>query len=172
VLASPCQRVDPLPARARARAQWLMTNMTETADGSPLGGPRVKRTALFDWGHRADGTGAIKVGLLAVSENWLEGCHMVGSGEVAYEDYIVAARRAATELRAAGAELVIAITHSRLENDYKLTKVCLSGVCVCVCMCVCVFVLCDTVCVCACARACVCVCVWCGVRVDVVDRGC
>lgn len=110
--------------------KWLMTNMTEAATGLPMGGRKVARTALFDWGgvHGSIISGesmlptSIKVGILAVSENWLTSCSQLNPGEIIYEDYIQSAKKAAIDLRARGAEIVLAITHNRLENDYKLTE--------------------------------------------------
>ena len=114
--------------------QWLMTNMTEVETGLPLGGERVARTALFPWGGTADGVGAVMVGLLAVSEDWIDTCHRVPHGAVVYEDFITAGRRAAVTLRAQGAEVVLALCHSRLDNDYKLAQV---HPCVCMCVWLC-----------------------------------
>ena len=105
------------------QTKWIMTNMTETATGLPLGGKGVVRTALFDWnGSSSKGPLPIKVGILAVSEDWLKGCGHLKPGELAYEDYIKSAKAAALDLRSRGAEVVLALTHSRLSNDYELTK--------------------------------------------------
>jgi len=108
--------------------KWLMTNMSEGGSGLPLGGDIVDRTALFDWdtSQRMDNgrvvNSVVKVGLLAVSENWLPFCSQLKPGELVYEDYIESARKAARDLKNRGAEVVLAITHNRLDNDYKLTK--------------------------------------------------
>ena len=100
-----------------------MSNISEANDPNiPMGGAVVSRKALFPWGGTADGQGALRVGLLAVSENWLEGCSQLKPGELIYSDYIAVAKKTATELRAEGAEVVIAITHSREPNDLRLTK--------------------------------------------------
>ena len=104
--------------------QWLMSNMSEAATGEPLGGAKyTARTALFDWGEDfPEGSGKIKVGILAVSEDWLKECSQVKPGELVYEDYIESAKKYARELKQQGAEVVLAITHNRLANDYTLTK--------------------------------------------------
>lgn len=99
-------------------SQWIMTNMTETATGLPVGGERTKRTVLVDWALTPDTS--VKVGLLAVSENWLKSCNQLKKGDLSYEDYIESARAAAKQLKNDGAVLVICLGHNRLENDYKL----------------------------------------------------
>ncbi len=107
---------------------WIMTNMTEADGKTPLGGEFVQKTVLVDWDCSkkvADGTireAIIKVGLLAVSEDWLKNCSQIKRGELLYEDFIESARNAARDLRARGAEVVLAVTHSRLANDYKLME--------------------------------------------------
>lgn len=111
-----------------SETQWISTNMTEVATGYPMGGSQVSRYALFEWGGEF-GTAletekpksrAIKVGLLAVSENWLSQCSQLPPNTLAYEDYIESAKKTAKFLRQNGAEIVLAITHNRLSNDYKL----------------------------------------------------
>ena len=54
-----------------SETQWLCSNMTEVATGLPMGGAKVRRHALVHWETGQDGP-PIKVGLLAVSENWLK----------------------------------------------------------------------------------------------------
>ena len=103
--------------------QWVMSNMTEKSTGDPLGGKGVVKTALFDWdGSSAKGKLPIRVGILAVSENWLDGCGNINPADFEYEDYIESARAAARSLKSRGAEVVLALTHSRLNKDYELTK--------------------------------------------------
>eukprot|EP01036_Dinobryon_divergens_P040848 gene40848-54065_t len=53
-----------------SETQWLSSNITEVATGLPMGGDRVRRHALVHW-ETGQGGPPIKVGLLAVSENWL-----------------------------------------------------------------------------------------------------
>eukprot|EP01036_Dinobryon_divergens_P036504 gene36504-47549_t len=72
-----------------SEAQWLCSNMTEVATGLPMGGAKVRRHALVHWETGQDGP-PIKVGLLAVSENWLKSCSQLPSGVLQYEDYVEA----------------------------------------------------------------------------------
>mmetsp|Transcript_41573 Transcript_41573/g.130206 ORF Transcript_41573/g.130206 Transcript_41573/m.130206 type:complete len:379 (-) Transcript_41573:84-1220(-) len=78
------------------------------ADGEPLGGA-VKKV-ITDW----DG---VKVGIIGASENWLPGCSKLAEGEAAYLDVIEESNRLCAEMRAEGVEVILAVTHSRLEND-------------------------------------------------------
>jgi 5'-nucleotidase len=111
-----------------SKTTWIMTNMTEKDGVTPAGGPDVKKTVLVDWpASEKLATGkvksaTVKVGLLAVSENWIENCSQLKTGELLYEDFIASAKKAAKELRAQGAEIVLALSHSRLENDYKIAS--------------------------------------------------
>ena len=75
-----------------------------------------------DYGSADHQAKPIKVGLLAVSENWLKSCSQLLPGELEYEDFIESARITAKYLISQGAEVVLAITHSRLQNDYKLME--------------------------------------------------
>mmetsp|Transcript_14164 Transcript_14164/g.23565 ORF Transcript_14164/g.23565 Transcript_14164/m.23565 type:complete len:553 (-) Transcript_14164:267-1925(-) len=109
----------PFEDYPETKAQWIMTNMTETASGLPLGGKWAKKSALVDW------TGAkgecVKVGIIGVSEDWLKGCSQLKPNEITYEDFIESARTNAKELKAQGADIVLALTHCRLKNDRILT---------------------------------------------------
>ncbi|KAJ1459741.1 Metallo-dependent phosphatase-like protein [Pelagophyceae sp. CCMP2097] len=93
-----------------SRVQWLCTNVAG-ADGAPLG--RAQKSAVIDWN-------GVKVGILSVSENWLPGCSKVKSDEYVYRDYVDAAREEAKQLRAAGAEVVLALTHSGIGKDREM----------------------------------------------------
>lgn len=114
-----------------SETRWIMTNMMEIATGLPLGGSCVSKHALFEWGGEygtsekdlsRDKSKPIKVGILAVSENWLSMCSQLPTNVILYEDYIKSAKKAALLLRRNGAEIVIAITQNSLASDYKLTE--------------------------------------------------
>jgi 5'-nucleotidase len=94
--------------------------MTETETKEPVGGKKyTKKSSLVAW---PGSNGIIKVGLLAVSSNWLAGCSQLKNNELTYEDYIESASKEAKELKNNGADYVIAITHSRLMEDFQLTS--------------------------------------------------
>ena len=73
----------------------------------------MRRTALVT-------KSGVKVGLMGIAEDWLGHCSQLKPGELKYEDFIEAATQAAAQLRSEGAELVLALTHNRLQNDRKL----------------------------------------------------
>lgn len=101
----------------KTQTKWLMTNLTEAETGLPVGGEFATKTALI-----RHGPAGVRVGLLAVSENWITECTQLKPNEIVYEDYIEAARTAAAKLRAEGAELVVALCHNRLDGDRVLAK--------------------------------------------------
>lgn len=103
------------------KTTWLMTNITESTTGLPAGynpsDNHVVRSSLVSWGTAGR---EIKVGLIGVSEDWLSGCLQVKDDFLKYEDYIESARNEAISLKAQGAEVVLALTHSRLSGDRDL----------------------------------------------------
>jgi 5'-nucleotidase len=103
-----------------SNVQWVASNM-RTKDGRPIG--KAHKTLLFDWNGSVHGRKkqSIRVGVLAVSEDWITGCSTVNAGDFQYVDFIEAARETAKALRLRGAEIVLAITHSRHANDIKLS---------------------------------------------------
>lgn len=46
----------------------------------------------------------------------------IDEDDTQYEDFVTCAKKLSVELRAAGAEIVIAATHMRLANDKKLAE--------------------------------------------------
>ena len=100
-----------------------MSNISEAEDPkTPMGGPQVCRKQLFSWGGDVNGKGALRIGLFALAEDWLADCSQLKPGELVYTDFIAEARRISAELKADGAEFIIAVTHCREANDLLLTK--------------------------------------------------
>ncbi|CAE7643668.1 yfkN, partial [Symbiodinium pilosum] len=81
----------------KSSATWLMTNMSEGKTGHPVGGPETKRCDITE-------VNGVRVGLIGLSE-----------------DYIETGREYAQKLKREGAEVVVALTHNRFDNDKKLT---------------------------------------------------
>ena len=104
-----------------SNVQWVATNMIDQKNNQQFG--NAQKTLLFDWNGSGKGREkqSIRVGVLAVSEDWVSGCTTVEKGELGYLDYIETAKREAASLRSRGAEIVLALTHSRYENDLKLS---------------------------------------------------
>ncbi|KAI7838764.1 hypothetical protein COHA_007557 [Chlorella ohadii] len=99
---------------AECNFPWLMANVIDLATGKPLGGARP--TMLLQWG-------GIKLGLVGlVEQEWLTTLAAVDPSSVRYTDFVQEGRRLAAQLRAEGAEVVIALTHMRLPNDLRLAE--------------------------------------------------
>uniref|UniRef100_A0A0G4FXX2 5'-Nucleotidase C-terminal domain-containing protein n=1 Tax=Chromera velia CCMP2878 TaxID=1169474 RepID=A0A0G4FXX2_9ALVE len=93
---------------------WLISNVTEKESGLPLANGQVYR--LFEWqGHR--------IGVIGLVEReWLATLAHVSEEDVVFEDFVVSGSKLAKQLRAKGAELIIALTHMRAPNDEKLAR--------------------------------------------------
>jgi len=93
---------------------WLMANVRSRSTGRPLGG--AGDCVLIEhagW----------KVGVLGVvEEEWMATLSMVDPADVEYVDFCAEARRLAGVLRGRGADLVVALTHSRVPNDQRLCE--------------------------------------------------
>lgn len=87
-----------------SNTKWIMTNMTEGATGLPCGGKFAERYALVDWGQPLN---QIKIGILGVSENWLDACSKLKPHEIVYEDFIESSRKTARLLKQKGADIVL-----------------------------------------------------------------
>ncbi|KAF8064656.1 yfkN [Scenedesmus sp. PABB004] len=91
---------------------WLLANVLDRQTGEPLGGAR--RTLLLD--HAG-----VRVGLVGLAEaEWAKCLSCLEPEELTVLPFIEEGRRAARELRAAGAEVVLALTHMRVPNDLAL----------------------------------------------------
>lgn len=91
---------------------WLLSNALDKETGEPLGQGGISK--MVDWHGR-------KIGFLGlIEQEWLVTLHTVEPEGVLYEHFVPCGRRIAGELREAGAELVIALTHMRVPNDELL----------------------------------------------------
>ncbi|KAG2499917.1 hypothetical protein HYH03_002204 [Edaphochlamys debaryana] len=91
---------------------WLMANVLQKDSDLPFASAQA--TWLHDWG-------GIKVGIVGLAEeDWLTTLGTVEPEDVAYVDFVEMGRRKARELKAQGAEVLIALTHMREPNDRKL----------------------------------------------------
>jgi 2',3'-cyclic-nucleotide 2'-phosphodiesterase (5'-nucleotidase family) len=86
---------------------WISTNI-DGADGKPIAG--CKKHVQVDW-H------GVSVGIISVSENWLPGCSKLKSSEAVWLNDVEEATKACKELRANGAEVILAVTHSGITAD-------------------------------------------------------
>ncbi|KAK4156079.1 Metallo-dependent phosphatase-like protein [Chaetomidium leptoderma] len=93
---------------------WLLANVLDPAlgDGVPLG--NAKKT------HMITTSNGIKVGLLGLGEReWLDTINSLPP-DIIYRSASEVARELVPQLRAEGADIIIAITHMRQPNDNKL----------------------------------------------------
>ncbi len=95
---------------------WLLSNVVSKHDGQQLA--HGKRTLIVE--HEG-----WKLGFMGLIEKeWLATLATIEPDEVVYTDFVEAAHELAAELKAAGCDLVIATTHSRVPNDTRLAKEC------------------------------------------------
>lgn len=98
-----------------SNTQWVMSNMFEASTSMPVAGASQKE--LFTWN-------GVRVGIVGLCEDWIGGCSQLAQGEIIYIDMFETGERLARELKADGAEVVIALTHCRLDNDKQLMTRC------------------------------------------------
>ncbi|KAG2499914.1 hypothetical protein HYH03_002202 [Edaphochlamys debaryana] len=101
-----------LKLNSQCNFPWLMANVLEHGSDKPYA--NAGTTWLQDW-H------GIKVGIVGlVEEEWLETLGAVNVADMVYKDFVEVGRAAAREMKAQGAEVLIALTHMREPNDRKL----------------------------------------------------
>eukprot|EP00898_Chlorokybus_atmophyticus_P000025 jgi/Chlat1/1022/Chrsp109S00046 len=94
---------------------WLCANILDASTMQPL--PGLQRSLLLKWrGWR--------VGLIGLVEReWLDTLGAVEPEDLAYVDFVTEGRRLAEALRSdEGADVVIALTHMRDNNDERLAR--------------------------------------------------
>jgi len=93
---------------------WLMSNVFDNYTGLPLA--NGKTTHVIEVGGR-------KIGFVGLVEDaWIETLATVDEEQVTYIDFCEEGRKLALQLRADGADAVIALTHMRWPNDRRLAK--------------------------------------------------
>ncbi|KAJ1209632.1 hypothetical protein NDU88_005006 [Pleurodeles waltl] len=98
------------------QCQWFLSNVFDTFTSQPLGHGLVQK--ILEWNK-------LKIGLMGlVEEDWLGTLGTVDKANLQYIDYVVIANQLAVDLRARGAEFVIAMTHMRWGNDFRLAQNC------------------------------------------------
>jgi len=89
---------------------WMLANMFDGESGEPLAG--AYPALLVDW----EGT---SVGLLGLANDWRD---ITSAGDAVYVDYVETATTLTDHLIDAGAEVVIALTHSFMADDVRLAE--------------------------------------------------
>lgn len=99
---------------SKCKFPWLLANVLDPAlgDGVPLG--NAKKT------HMITTSNGLKIGLLGLGEReWLDTINSLPPG-IIYRSASEVARELVPQLRAEGADIIIALTHMREPNDNKL----------------------------------------------------
>lgn len=93
---------------------WMLSNAWERESGERFAG--ALETVMVEHGGR-------KFGLMGlIEEEWLATLATLERSDIIYEDYVEVARRLCGQLRAEGADAVIALTHMRTPNDRRLAQ--------------------------------------------------
>eukprot|EP01062_Namystynia_karyoxenos_P001933 TRINITY_DN10674_c0_g1_i1.p1 TRINITY_DN10674_c0_g1~~TRINITY_DN10674_c0_g1_i1.p1 ORF type:complete len:1182 (+),score=375.75 TRINITY_DN10674_c0_g1_i1:177-3722(+) len=104
-----------------AECPWVMTNVLDSRDGSPVAG--ALETYVFE-AQKLHEHGTVRVGVMGIAEeDWLV-CVRDLPQWVQYRDMVHAGNAAAGQLRAQGCEVVIALTHMRQPNDFHFAEHC------------------------------------------------
>lgn len=90
---------------------WMLANIHDNRTGKPLGG--AHQTRVLDYK-------GVKIGVLAVAEDWTNIMPELPPEGVKYHDIIEYSRMLVKRLESQGCDLIIALTHSRLPTDEKL----------------------------------------------------
>ncbi|KAK3306302.1 Metallo-dependent phosphatase-like protein [Chaetomium strumarium] len=101
---------------ARCTFPWLLANVLDPAlgEGVPLGNARKT--------HMITASNGLRIGLLGLGEReWLETINALPPN-IVYRSATEVARELVPQLRAQGADIVIALTHMREPNDNKLAR--------------------------------------------------
>ena len=95
---------------------WLLANVTDPALGEDIPLGRAHKTVML-----TSSTG-IKIGLIGLAEKeWLEAVNSLPPNLI-HTDTAVTARELIPELRAQGAEMIIALCHQREAHDTRLAQ--------------------------------------------------
>lgn len=100
----------------KCKFPWLLANVFDPSlgEGVPIG--NAKRT------HMITTSNGIKVGLLGLGEReWLETINLLPP-DLIYRSASETARELVPQLRAEGADIIVALTHMREPNDNKLAE--------------------------------------------------
>lgn len=91
---------------------WFLSNVYDRFTSETLGHGVVSRVMRWN---------GLEIGLMGlVEEEWLDTLGTVDKENLQYVDYVAVGSQLASELRAQGAELVVALTHMRWHNDVRL----------------------------------------------------
>mmetsp|Transcript_12246 Transcript_12246/g.22156 ORF Transcript_12246/g.22156 Transcript_12246/m.22156 type:complete len:559 (+) Transcript_12246:50-1726(+) len=99
---------------SETQCPWILSNVRWKDSGKVL--DDVLEYVVFEWG-------SFKIGLMGLAESeWISTLASIEPEELEYEDFVDCARRLEPQLRADGADFVIALTHMRVPNDLRLAE--------------------------------------------------
>ncbi|MCJ1469141.1 hypothetical protein MMC07_007774 [Pseudocyphellaria aurata] len=102
--------------RSQCNFPWLLANVLDPALGTDVALAGCQKTAILE------SSNGIKVGFIGLGEReWLDTINSLPQNLI-YKSASETARLLVPELRAQGAEIVIALTHMREPNDLKLAE--------------------------------------------------
>ena len=92
---------------------WLLSNITDGSTGQPLAGAKP---------HHVLEAGGVRIGLVGLVQDWLYQQQATRNMEYQYRDYVEVGKQLAGELRRAGCDVVIALTHMEWRDDVRLAE--------------------------------------------------
>jgi len=93
---------------------WLLSNVYDDTTDDILADGKIKH--IITWHGK-------KLGFIGlIEEEWMETLGTLDPEDLEYIDFVTEGRRLAQELRAEGADYVIALTHMRWPNDTRLAE--------------------------------------------------
>ncbi|XP_061464580.1 trifunctional nucleotide phosphoesterase protein YfkN-like [Rhineura floridana] len=93
---------------------WFLSNVQDKFTSEPLGHGTIKDIVTWN---------SIKIGFMGlVEEDWLDTLATINKSNLNYVDYVQIANQLSVELKAEGAEFIIAMTHMKWINDTRLAQ--------------------------------------------------
>jgi 5'-nucleotidase len=95
----------------QSQFSWLSANVTDAVSGGPYAGSLP--SVITDWN-------GVKVGIVGLLGDWLD---LVGpDAQAQYKDFITVGQQEVANLKAQGAQLIIALTHMDMAEDRALAE--------------------------------------------------
>jgi 5'-nucleotidase len=105
-----------LKHKSKANHPWFISNVKVKATGKQLADGEITRIVI----HPETG---LKIGIMGLVESeWMATLATIEEDDIEYTDFVTAGRTLATKLRSEGADIIVAMTHMREPNDYRLAK--------------------------------------------------
>lgn len=98
----------------RTNNPWILSNAFDAQTGQPFASCEYSRVLIWN---------GVRVGIMGLIEKeWLATLPCVNPSAIRYVDFVEKARELAAELRSAGVDMVVALTHMRVPNDELLAR--------------------------------------------------